>query len=123
MKIRPIKKAPIKKKTVAKKKLIVKKKAPIKKRKKPLPKVKSTRVKRMNSLITGRWTETILTAKEIVVKLGNSKNRYLKIPENEFNTTIYGDVAEVRKKENDDYIELIYRFNKSKVSDPDKASK
>jgi len=66
-------------------------------------------------------TETILTAKEIVVKLMNSKNRYLKIPENEFNTITHGDVAEVRRKENDDHIDLIYRFEKVKVSDPEKG--
>ena len=66
-------------------------------------------------------TETILTAKEIVVKLMNSKNRYLKIPENEFNTITHGDVAEVRRKENDDHIDLVYRFEKVKVSDPEKG--
>lgn len=57
-------------------------------------------------------TETNITAKESVVKLMNSKNRYLKIPENEFNTITHGDVAEVRKKETDDYTDLIYRFEK-----------
>lgn len=65
--------------------------------------------------------EINITAKEIVVKLMNSKNRYLKIPENDFNTITHGDVAEVRKKENNDHIELIYRFNKTKVSDPEKG--
>ncbi len=81
---KPIKKAPIKKKTVKKKKPIVKRKpivtkkpvkrAPIKKKKpavrkkpvkkkKPLPKVKSTRAKRRNSPITGRWTARYRTIK------------------------------------------------------------
>ena len=65
--------------------------------------------------------EINLIAKETVVKLMNSKNRYLKIPENDFNTITHYDVAEVRKKENDDHIDLIYRFNKVKVSDPEKG--
>ena len=66
-------------------------------------------------------TEINLTAKESVVKLMNSKHRYLKIPENDFNTISHGDIAEVKRKENDDYIELIYRFEKVKVSDPIKG--
>jgi len=72
VKKKPVKKAPIKKKKpptkkkpIVKKKtiekfIILKKKPPIKKKtvkkKKPLPKVKSTRAKRRNSPITGRWT-------------------------------------------------------------------
>ena len=66
-------------------------------------------------------TEENLTAKEIVVKLMNSKNRYLKIPENDFNEISFGDVAEIRKKENTEHIDLIYRFNKVKISDPTKG--
>ena len=65
--------------------------------------------------------EINLTAKETVVKLMNSKNRYLKIPENDFDTITHNDVAEVRKKENDNHIDLIYRFNKTKISDPTKG--
>ena len=65
--------------------------------------------------------EINITAKETVTKLMNSKNRYLKIPENDFDTITHDDVAEVRKKENDDYIDLIYRFNKPKINDPKKG--
>ena len=59
-------------------------------------------------------TEKSLTAKESVVKPMNSKNRYLKIPENEFNEIAFNDVAEVVRKETEKSIDLIYRFNKIK---------
>jgi len=57
-------------------------------------------------------TETKLIAKENVRKLMNSKDRYLKIPENAFNTITHGDIAEVIKRENDNHTDLIYRFKK-----------
>jgi len=65
-------------------------------------------------------TEEKLTAKENVLKLMNSKDRYLKIPLNEFNQISHGDTAEVIRKETDDYTDLIYRFKKVKISDPTK---
>lgn len=66
-------------------------------------------------------TKTKLIAKETVVKLMNSKHRYLKIPENEFNTITHGDVAEVLCNGTDNYTDLVYRFTKVKVSDPEKG--
>ena len=45
----------------------------------------------------------------------------MKIPENEFNEITFGDIAEVRRKnDNNEYIDLIYRFKKQKVNDPTK---
>ncbi|KKL80378.1 hypothetical protein LCGC14_2005350 [marine sediment metagenome] len=62
-----------------------------------------------------------LSAKETVVKLANSKRRYLKIPENEFNTITHGDVSKVLSDGTEDHIDIIYRFNKPKVNDPTKG--
>ena len=59
-------------------------------------------------------TKTKLTAKETVVKLMNSKNRYLKIPENEFTEITHGDIAEVLNNGTEKYIDLIYRFKRGK---------
>ena len=67
-----------------------------------------------------KMTEEILTVKENVIKLRNSKYRYLKITENQFNEISHGDIAEVVRKETDNYIDLIYRFKKTKVYDPKK---
>ena len=66
-------------------------------------------------------TEINLIAKEIVVKVAKSTRRYLKIPESEFDTISHGDIAEVKRKETDNYIEIIYRFKKVKVNDPTKG--
>jgi len=60
-------------------------------------------------------SEEILTIKEDVLKLRNSKNRYLKIPENQFEEVSHGDVAEVARKETEDSLYLIYKFNKKEV--------
>jgi len=61
-------------------------------------------------------TEEILTVKEVVLKLRNSKYRYLKITENHFNEISRGDTAEVIRRETDDYLDLIYRFKKQKTT-------
>ncbi len=66
-------------------------------------------------------TEEILTVKEKVKKLQNSKIRYLKITEDQFKEITHGDIAEVVRKETDEYLDLIYRFKKIRISDPTKG--
>lgn len=59
--------------------------------------------------------EIIITVKETVIKLRNSKKRYLLIPENLFAEISHDDIGEVRKKEDDNEIQLIYVFNKKEL--------
>lgn len=47
-----------------------------------------------------------------VLKLGNSKKRHLKIPNEQFYELSHGDTAVVLQRETNDYTELIYRFKK-----------
>jgi hypothetical protein len=56
----------------------------------------------------------LLTIKERVIKLRNSKNRYLKIPENQFPNIIHNDTAEIMKKKTDEHTYLIYKFKNKK---------
>jgi len=58
--------------------------------------------------------EEIITHKEHVIKYRNdTKSRFIKIPDDEqFSEIKQGDTAEVRKKETDDKIYLIYVFKK-----------
>lgn len=59
--------------------------------------------------------EEIITHKEYVIKYrNNTKARFLKIPDEQFPEIKQGDIAEVRKKETDDKIYLIYVFKKEK---------
>lgn len=60
-------------------------------------------------------TKTKIIAKETVVKLMNSKNRYLKISENEFTEIAHGDTAEVLKDEDHEHLDVIYRFKKENL--------
>lgn len=57
--------------------------------------------------------EEIITHKERVIKYRNNINsRYIKIPDGQFPEITHNDEAEVRKKETEETIYLIYVFKK-----------
>jgi len=57
--------------------------------------------------------EEIITHKERVIKYRNDiKSRYIKIPDGQLLEIKHEDIAEVRKKETDENIYLIYVFKK-----------
>ena len=60
--------------------------------------------------------EQLLTLKTKVIKLRNSKSRYLLIPDGYFEEIKHKDeTIEIKRKDDDEKIQIIYVFNKKKV--------
>lgn len=58
-------------------------------------------------------SEELLYLQEEVMRLRNSKKRYLKIPDGYFNEVSHGDISqEIKRKEDPKEIQIIYVFYK-----------
>jgi hypothetical protein len=61
-------------------------------------------------------SKEILKIQEKVIKIRNSKNKYVRIPEEQFKEISHGDIAEtIMKEKTEDSIFVIYQFNQKNL--------
>lgn len=65
--------------------------------------------------------EQVITVTADVLKIRNSKRKYLEIPEGHFEEIEHGDTAiKLYRKENEKSIFIVYEFEKKKINEEDK---